>query len=582
MGRLEHKPHSVHPWVLGCIVLALLVLIGGILLTASVPPVSRDALTHHLALPKLYLKHGGLVEFPDIPFSYYPMNLDLLYLAALAFGNDIVPKYIHLVFGLFTAGLMYHYLKIRMGLMFGLLGALLWLSTPIVARLASEVYVDLGVAFFGFASIYMLIRWIESGFKTRFLIWSGVWCGLSLGTKYNALLILAILALMVPFIRSRIGSNQTQSRRKGESCTNEKGTNVHSLTPGLKDTKSVLLALTCFVGIALIVFSPWMIRNMVLKKNPIYPMFKKVFNSGDNPGMEWSRTSTMVQDTSGTMAVRHLVFKESLAYMALMPLRIFYEGRDDSPRHFDGKLNPFLLFFSIAGFLPIGIIANRLRTEQRIWSWFAVLFVLIAFFTAPIRIRYIVPALPAVVVLCMIGIFRLWEFIHKTRAPILKNIFKVVLIATIAVMLTYNISYFVDRFRKVAPLGYINGVVTRDAYITERRPEYPLIKYINDNIAADAIILGLFLGQRRYYFDCDVIFSEDLLQQSLKVTSEGGDVASKLRGQGVTHLMIRWDLFHNWMQTTLSDQEKVALDQFWHNNLQQLSGHNGYYLFQIM
>ena len=69
-----------------------------ILVLASVPPVDRDALTHHLAVPKLYLKHGGIYAIPAIPFSYYPMNLDLLYLIPLYFGNDIIPKYIHFAF----------------------------------------------------------------------------------------------------------------------------------------------------------------------------------------------------------------------------------------------------------------------------------------------------------------------------------------------------------------------------------------------------------------------------------------------------------------------------------------------------
>ena len=59
---------------------------------ASVPPTSRDALTHHLAVPKLYLQHGGIYEIPWLEFSYYPMNLDLLYMIPLAFGNDIIPK----------------------------------------------------------------------------------------------------------------------------------------------------------------------------------------------------------------------------------------------------------------------------------------------------------------------------------------------------------------------------------------------------------------------------------------------------------------------------------------------------------
>ncbi|MBU2622890.1 MAG: hypothetical protein KKD92_11290, partial [Proteobacteria bacterium] len=74
------------------------ILIVSVIALSSVPPVSRDALTHHLAVPKLYLNHGGMYEIPSVIFSYYPMNLDLLYLIPLYFGNDIVPKYIHFLF----------------------------------------------------------------------------------------------------------------------------------------------------------------------------------------------------------------------------------------------------------------------------------------------------------------------------------------------------------------------------------------------------------------------------------------------------------------------------------------------------
>ena len=58
----------------------LLVSITAISILAFVPPVSRDALTHHLFIPKLYLHHGGIYEIPHLTFSYYPMNLDMLYL----------------------------------------------------------------------------------------------------------------------------------------------------------------------------------------------------------------------------------------------------------------------------------------------------------------------------------------------------------------------------------------------------------------------------------------------------------------------------------------------------------------------
>ncbi len=126
--------------------LALLIL--SILVLAYVPPVSRDALIHHLAVPKHYLKQGGIHEIPAVISSYYPMNLDLLYMLALYLGNDILAKYIHFSFALLTAGLIYAYLKRRLHSGYGFFGALLFLSLPVIVKLSITVYVDLGLVFF--------------------------------------------------------------------------------------------------------------------------------------------------------------------------------------------------------------------------------------------------------------------------------------------------------------------------------------------------------------------------------------------------------------------------------------------------
>ena len=61
------------------------------------PPISRDALIHHLAIPKLWLKHGEIYEMPWAEYSYYPMYINLIYLVGLYFKNEIAPKFIHLV-----------------------------------------------------------------------------------------------------------------------------------------------------------------------------------------------------------------------------------------------------------------------------------------------------------------------------------------------------------------------------------------------------------------------------------------------------------------------------------------------------
>jgi len=75
------------------------------------------------------------------------MNIDLLYIIPLYFNNDTIPSFIHMGFGLGTAWLIYHYLSNKLGCLAGLLGVFVFLSTPIVVRMSTVAYVDLGLFF---------------------------------------------------------------------------------------------------------------------------------------------------------------------------------------------------------------------------------------------------------------------------------------------------------------------------------------------------------------------------------------------------------------------------------------------------
>jgi len=233
------------------VIAATVVLVGAILILASVPPVDRDALTHHLAVPKLYLKHGGIHEIPQVPFSYYPMNLDLLYAIPLYFGNDIVPKYIHFGFALLTAGLIVSYLYRRLrSSMAALLGGLLFLSLPVIVKLSITVYVDLGLIFFSTAALLQLLRWAETGFPLKRLVLSGIFAGLCLGTKPNGMLSFFFLAAAVPFLyrADTVAPSAQPSDEKPEHLRKR-------LNLGALGWSAV------FAMIALLAYSPWMLRN---------------------------------------------------------------------------------------------------------------------------------------------------------------------------------------------------------------------------------------------------------------------------------------------------------------------------------
>jgi uncharacterized protein with PQ loop repeat len=148
------------------------------------------------------------------------MNLDLLYLIPLYFGNDIVPKYVHFIFALLTAWLIYGYLRQRLEKPFwGLLGAFMFLSLPVIVKLSVTVYVDLGLIFFSTASLLYLLKWVADGYPARHLILAGVFCGLALGTKYNALIGLLLLASLVPILYVRGDDGRSSNRRPpGQLC----------------------------------------------------------------------------------------------------------------------------------------------------------------------------------------------------------------------------------------------------------------------------------------------------------------------------------------------------------------------------
>ena len=129
------------------------------------PPISRDALIHHLAVPKLWINHGGFYEIPWADYAYYPMNIDLFYVICLYFKNDIAPKFIHLAFGIGTGLLVYFYLKNRFGRNWGLLGIVIFITTPIVIWLSTTAYVDLGMTFFTTGSVMAFIKWRDSEYK---------------------------------------------------------------------------------------------------------------------------------------------------------------------------------------------------------------------------------------------------------------------------------------------------------------------------------------------------------------------------------------------------------------------------------
>lgn len=517
-------------------------LVVSICALAIVPPVSKDALVHHLAVPKLYLKHGGMYEIPFMVFSYYPMNVDLLYMIPLYFGNDIVPKLIHFVFALLTAWLIFSYLKRRSNSLYALFGVIFFLSTPIVLKLSFTAYVDLGLIFFSTASLLLLLKWSENRFRLRFLILSALFCGLAMGTKYNGLICFFLLTLFATFIYSKYaqGSKQGPFRALGYGLV--------------------------FAGIALLVFSPWMIRNFIWTNNPIYPLYDHWFN----PQYGEAKRSL------GPFAFRALIYDESWWQIALLPLRVFFQGQDGIPQYFDGKLNPFLLFLPMTAFLMTRHDPQRLKREKNVLLAFAVLFFAFAFFRTDLRIRYISPIIPPLILLSVLGIKNIMDRVGDLKGQGTKRALPLLLVSALTVGLVLNGLYTLNQFRYVQPFAYLRGHLSRDAYISKYRPEYPALQYINRHLPSNALVFFNFVGNRGYYCERDYIFGEDLMGEVFLAPKSPEEMVRVLRDKGISHLLIYEPLFEKWIRDNRSDGDRYVVRAFFKKYVRVLYHEKGF------
>ena len=544
----SHVSHHLFVTIL-CIAILLLLLIEIIL--NLTPPIARDALIHHLAIPNLWLKNGGFYEIKWADFSYYPMNVDLLYLIPLYFKKDFLANFIHMGFGIGTALLIYQYLNNKISRIAGLLGILVFLSTPIVIRSSTQAYVDLVLTFFTTASILAFIRYRDGEFKEfKWLFLSSVAMGLALGTKYNALIALFFLSTAIVFVYSKDTGKQWKAIRCG----------------------------LIFFLISLFLFSPWLIKNIILTGNPLYPLFKGIFNiSSAIPG----GTVSISGDTSiGFFKTREMMFGESFWETLLIPIRFFFQGQDDSPRYFDGVLNPVLIIL-----FPFALMNKPDYRDKLFFMYFAVFFILVAFFLDEIRIRYILPVVPVLSILTVMGLINIWNWTRNISIPF-RNVLTVVLLTIFIVIMSKNLFYIKNYYQNISPTSYVLGKESKDEFITRHNDSYPAVKYINAHTPENAKIRLIFLAQRGYYLDRiyedDRSFGMDKIRGLVANAHEDSSFQAYLHSLGCTHLLVRTDLYLKYLHDNYPPETVNRFLQQMSKATEMIYNANGYAVYRLM
>jgi hypothetical protein len=267
-------------------------------------------------------------------------------------------------------------------------------------------------------------------------------------------------------------------------------------------------------------------------------------------------------------------------------VRFFIEGQDDNPRFFDGKLTPFLLVLSILAFM-FRPSSPQEGLEKKILLSFALLYFFLTFFQQALRIRYIVPIVPPLVILSMYGLRGLKDVLgRRTGGKNVKTPTAAVIVTGIScLMLGYNMHYLLKQFATVAPLSYLRGEITREQYITAYRPEYPAIQYANSLLPPDAKVLCIYLGNRGYYMNFQPVFeqpydSSGIFSTFLRLNDQKKDILKLISKKGITHILLRDDLTGTWFNL-LTPQQKTFISPIFQNLTQPMFKLKGHTLFRI-
>jgi hypothetical protein len=202
---------------------------------------NNDTVAYHLLGPKVWLREGVIRPVPDNSLTAFPQIPETLFAALLTVGGSRAPDFSSCL----TLGLL---LLVSAGLAMrlGLNSCQGWWVAAIVATMPA-VYAGSHACFVDGLYAAFVLAAARIGFDAqRFKEWAtfGMFCGLSMGTKYTGLLALPALVICCAFLL--IGRKQFN-------------------WAGSMKKLGLALATACAVA------SPFYIRNWVLLGCPIYP-----------------------------------------------------------------------------------------------------------------------------------------------------------------------------------------------------------------------------------------------------------------------------------------------------------------------
>lgn len=468
------------------------------------PETHWDALVYHLNLPNLYLLNHGIIPTPTNVFAGIPSVPQMLYVLAMGIKDPIVARLLNCALGIAVLPVFFSLARRWRREGAGLPAAAFFLLAPVALYESYRTSVGLAWALFQLLALYSFIAAVEEPADERRRWWllCGVFTGLTMGTKYPAWGL--PFAMLPAYLYSRFSRLEHARIRARE------------------------LALVC--GAALLVLSPWIVKNAVFYGNPVFPYLQEHFTAAGGEAQHAARAvawRALNQDAGrNTLDVfttwRGL--KDYLLHPWIFTVRVINRQAD--------QIGPIFL-------LLLPLLFLLLYRKKHVST--ALLTVLFAGLWIPLSLathtpRFMLPHLAPLCILLACAVMELPSAAQRKGVLLLCGI-----ILSANVLMTFSAPP-PDHFWEA-----VSGRQDEDDYLHHSywggypNPPYAGIKYLNEKTPPGSRVV-LIGDSRGLYLERDYIsstvFDTPVLEYLFNSSTDPADLRQKLRAEGITHFML--------------------------------------------
>ena len=460
------------------------------------PPWEYDSLEYHVAAPAAYDRASRVFFMRDNVYANFPQNMEMLYFLSMRLTGSpdrgaLVGQMLGAAMGLLAALALRIFLGRLAGREAGDIAALILYTWPGITVYSGVPLVELALIFYGVLALWGLV-WSFCRKRTRpgargWLLLSAITTGLAIGVKYTAaLLIFVPVAGWLVILSMLLGAGW----------------------------KTGLKRVALYGVVALLAFSPWLVRNYVNTRNPVYPLLYGTFGSTNWDAQKDARWTHAHSPRDRSFASFREQAREA----------VFFDERKAS----------LLLFV----FIPLVLVCpKRTRGVAAFLAVHALVLFLLFFVFTQHNVRFLEAGVPVVAALSALGL-------SAVLGGRYGGILRVVLLALLLLGPSRWVCYMNARHSLGSALG---APLTVDHYFAgdpyDFKAEYEAMKHINDeqNLLPGSKVV--FLGEARTFYCrrdhiASTVFDNQWLAEIVGASKTPDDIREAFVAAGITHLYV--------------------------------------------